>query len=221
MQKRRLGQGLEVSALSLGAMGYGKSRDIPDRAQMISLLRGAVERGMNFFDTAESYGPWTNEEMVGEAFAGIRDKVIIATKFGWDIDQTTGEHRGGVNSKPAQIRSSVEGSLRRLRMDYIDLSYQHRVDPSVPLEDVAGTVRDLISGGQGPLFWLVRGGSPLNPSCPCGAAGCGAAERIFAVDARARGRDHPHAGGTRHRIRAIQPSWQRLPHGQDRRRDGI
>ncbi len=118
MQKRTLGQGLEVSALSLGAMGYGKSRDIPDRAEMIGVLRGAVDRGMNFFDTAETYGPWTNEEMVSEAFAGLRDKVIIATKFGWDIDQTTGEHRGGVNSKPAQIRRSVEGSLKRLRTDH-------------------------------------------------------------------------------------------------------
>src|SRR3954449_800715 len=124
MQKRRLGQGLEVSALSLGAMGYGKARELPDRAEMIELLRTAVERGMNFFDTAEVYGPWTNEEMVGEAFAGIREKVIIATKFGWDIDQKTGQHRGGVNSRPEQIRTAVEGSLKRLRTDYIDLCYQ-------------------------------------------------------------------------------------------------
>jgi hypothetical protein len=128
MIKRTLEQGLEVWALSLGAMGYGKTRDIPDRADMIALLRTAFERGMDFFDTAEVYGPWTNEEMVGEAFAPIRDRVKIATKFGWDIDQQTGEHRGGVNSKPKQIRSSVEGSLRRLRTDYIDLYYQHRVD---------------------------------------------------------------------------------------------
>lgn len=104
MLKRTLGQGLEVSALSLGAMGYGKSREIDDRADMIVLLRQAVDLGMDFFDAAEVYGPWTNEEMVGEAFAGIRDKVKIATKFGWDIDQRTGEHRGGVISRPAQIR---------------------------------------------------------------------------------------------------------------------
>lgn len=118
MQKRKLGQGLEVSALSLGCMGYGKARDIPDRPQMIELLRRAVDLGMDFFDTAEVYGPWTNEEMVGEAFAGMRDKVKIATKFGWDIDQSTGEHGGGVNSKPTQIRSAVEeassGSVRTL-----------------------------------------------------------------------------------------------------------
>ena len=159
MQKRKLGQGLEVSALSLGAMGYGKSREIEDRAQMIDLLRKAVDRGIDFFDTAEVYGPWTNEEMVGEAFAGMRDKVKIATKFGWDIDQETGEHRGGVNSRPAQIRSAVEGSLRRLRTDHIDLYYQHRVDPDVPMEDVAGTVKELIAEGKVRYFGLSEAGA--------------------------------------------------------------
>ncbi|MBY5828625.1 aldo/keto reductase [Rhizobium leguminosarum] len=159
MQKRQLGQGLEVSALSLGAMGYGKARDLPDRADMITLMRKAVERGMDFFDTAEVYGPWTNEQMVGEALAPVRDKVKIATKFGWDIDQQTGEHRGGVNSKPAQIRSSVEGSLKRLRTDYIDLCYQHRVDPEVPMEDVAGTVKDLIAEGKVRWFGLSEAGA--------------------------------------------------------------
>jgi len=158
MEKRKLGQGLEVSALSLGAMGYGKSRDIPDRPQMIELLRAAVDRGMDFFDTAEVYGPWTNEEMLGEAFADMREKVIIATKFGWDIDQQTGEHRGGVNSKPAQIRQAVEGSLKRLGTDYIDLYYQHRVDPDVPMEDVAGVVSDLIGQGKVRYFGLSEAG---------------------------------------------------------------
>jgi aryl-alcohol dehydrogenase-like predicted oxidoreductase len=148
MIKRKLGQGLEVSALSLGAMGYGKDRELPDRAEMITLIRTAVDRGIDFFDTAEVYGPWTNEEMVGEALAPVRDKVKIATKFGWDIDQETGEHRGGVNSKPAQIRRSIEGSLRRLRTDHIDLYYQHRIDPEVPMEDVAGTVKDLVAEGK-------------------------------------------------------------------------
>ena len=159
MEKRRLGQGLEVSALSLGAMGYGKSREIPDRAEMITLLRKAVDVGMDFFDTAEVYGPWTNEIMVGEAFRGIRDKVKIATKFGWDIDQETGEHRGGVNSNPAQIRRAVEGSLRRLGTDYIDLYYQHRVDPDVPIEEVAGVVKDLISQGKVRYFGLSEAGA--------------------------------------------------------------
>ena len=159
MQKRKLGDGLEVSALALGAMGYGKSRDIPDRAEMIALLRAAVDRGMDFFDTAESYGPWTNEEMVAEAFAGIRGKVKIATKFGWDIDQNTGEHRGGVNSKPAQVRRAVEGSLKRLRTDYIDLYYQHRVDPDVPMEDVAGVIKSLIAEGKVLHFGLSEAGA--------------------------------------------------------------
>jgi len=159
MQKRKLGQNLEVSALSLGAMGYGKSRDIPDRAEMIAVLRGAVDCGIDFFDTAEVYGPWTNEEMVGEAFAGIRDKVIIATKFGWDIDQKTGVHRGGVNSKPDQIRQSIEGSLRHLGTDYIDLYYQHRVDPDVPMEDVAGVVKELIHEGKVRFFGLSEAGA--------------------------------------------------------------
>ena len=159
MQKRTLGQGLEVSALSLGAMGYGKARDIPDRAEMIVLLRKAVDLGMDFFDTAETYGPWTNEEMVGEAFRGIRDKVKIATKFGWDVDQDTGQHRGGVNSKPAQIRRAVEGSLKRLGTDYIDLYYQHRVDPEVPMEEVAGVVKDLIQQGKVRYFGLSEAGA--------------------------------------------------------------
>jgi len=158
MQKRKLGNGLEVSALALGAMGYAKTRDIPDRAEMIALLRAAAERGMDLFDTAEVYGPWTNEEMLGEAFAGMRDKVKIATKFGWDIDQETGEHRGGVNSKPTQIRRSVEGSLKRLRTDYIDLYYQHRVDPEVPMEDVAGVVKDLIAEGKVRWFGMSEAG---------------------------------------------------------------
>jgi aryl-alcohol dehydrogenase-like predicted oxidoreductase len=159
MERRKLGQGLEVSALSLGAMGYGKSRDIPDRDEMIALLRKAVDLGMDFFDTAETYGPWTNEIMVGEAFRGMRDKVKIATKFGWDIDQGTGEHRGGVNSKPAQIRLAIEGSLRRLGTDHIDLYYQHRVDPEVPMEEVAGVVKDLIRQGKVRFFGLSEAGA--------------------------------------------------------------
>jgi aryl-alcohol dehydrogenase-like predicted oxidoreductase len=159
MEKRILGQGLKVSALSLGAMGYGKSRDIPDRPEMIALLRKAADLGMDFFDTAEAYGPWTNEIMVGEAFRGMRDKVIIATKFGWDIDQDTGQHRGGVNSKPTQIRRSIEGSLRRLGTDYIDLYYQHRVDPDVPMEEVADVVKNLIQEGKVRFFGLSEAGA--------------------------------------------------------------
>ena len=126
---------------------------------MIALLRKAVDLGMDFFDTAETYGPWTNEIMVGEAFTGMRDKVKIATKFGWDIDQDTGEHRGGVNSKPTHIRRAVEGSLKRLNTEYIDLYYQHRVDPEVPMEDVAGVVKDLIAQGKVLHFGMSEAGA--------------------------------------------------------------
>jgi len=159
MIKRKLGQGLEVSALSLGAMGYGKSRDIPDRAEMIDLIRAAVDRGMDFFDTAEVYGPFTNEEMVGEALAPVRDRVKIATKFGWDIDPDTGVNHGGVNSKPEHIVKAVEGSLKRLGTDHIDLLYQHRVDPEVPMEDVAGTVKRVIEDGKVRYFGLSEAGA--------------------------------------------------------------
>jgi aryl-alcohol dehydrogenase-like predicted oxidoreductase len=160
MEKRKLGNsGLEVSALSLGCMGYGKARELRDRAEMIALIRTAVERGVDFFDTAESYGPLTNEEMVGEALMPLRGQVKIATKFGWDIDPDTGVHHGGVNSKPAHIRKAVDGSLRRLKTDYIDLLYQHRVDPAVPMEDVAGTVADLIRQGKVRHFGLSEAGA--------------------------------------------------------------
>src|SRR3954451_18218294 len=160
MWKRKLGKGgLEVSALSLGCMGYGKARQLQDRSEMIALIRQAVERGIDFFDTAQAYGRLINEEMVGEALSPMRDRVLIATKFGWDIDPDTGVHHGGVNSKPAHIRAAVEGSLKRLQTDYIDLLYQHRVDPDVPMEDVAGTVKDLIRQGKVRYFGLSEAGA--------------------------------------------------------------
>ncbi len=149
MQTRTLGQGLQVSALGLGCMGmtgvYGSQ---VDRSQMINLIRAAVDRGVTLFDTAEAYGPLVNEELVGEALAPVRDRVVIATKFGFDIDPVTGQRGPGVNSKPAHVRAAAEGSLRRLGLDTIDLLYQHRVDPEVPIEDVAGSVKDLISEGK-------------------------------------------------------------------------
>lgn len=160
MKYRTLGQDkLKVSALSLGCMGYGKGREIEDRDDMIALIRYAFEQGVDFFDTAEVYGPWSNEEMVGEAVTPFRDQIKLATKFGWNIDQKTGDLLGGVNSQPAQIRSSVEGSLKRLNTDYIDLSYQHRVDPDVPMEDVAGTVKDLMSEGKIRHFGMSEAGA--------------------------------------------------------------
>jgi aryl-alcohol dehydrogenase-like predicted oxidoreductase len=153
MKKRTLGENLEVSALGLGCMsmsfGYGPA---PDKQEMISLLRSAVERGVTFFDTAQVYGPFTNEELVGEALSPFRERVVIATKFGFDLQQ------GGLDSRPETIRRSVEGSLKRLRVDTIDLLYQHRVDPNVPIEDVAGAVKELIDGGKVKHFGLSEAG---------------------------------------------------------------
>jgi aryl-alcohol dehydrogenase-like predicted oxidoreductase len=154
MKKRTLGQGLEVSALGLGCMGMSFGYGPPaDKEEMISLIRRAVELGVTFFDTAQVYGPFTNEELVGEALEPIRDHVVLATKFGWDL-----ERRGELNSKPEYIRQTAEGSLKRLRTDTIDLLYQHRVDKAVPIEDVAGTVKELIAEGKVRHFGLSEAG---------------------------------------------------------------
>jgi aryl-alcohol dehydrogenase-like predicted oxidoreductase len=136
MQTRKLGKsGLEVSTIGLGCMGYGPAADKKD---LIAVIRAAFERGVTFFDTAESYGPFKNEEVVGEALAPFRSEVVIASKFGHNIDPATGQRLGGLNSRPDHIKTAVEGMLKRLRTDCIDLLYQHRVDPDVPMEDVAG-----------------------------------------------------------------------------------
>jgi len=159
MQKRRLGN-LEVSAIGLGCMGMSSGYGPPaDTQQMIALIRAAVDRGVTFFDTAEAYGPFTNEKLVGAALAPCRDRVVIATKFGFDIDPETGERRGGVNSRPEHIKAVVEASLKRLGVDAIDLLYQHRVDPAVPIEDVAGAVKDLIGEGKVKHFGLSEAGA--------------------------------------------------------------
>jgi len=157
MQKRTLGTGgLEVSALGLGCMGMSQSYlPIPDRDEMIALTRAAVERGVTFFDTAQVYGPFANEELVGEALEPVRDQVVIATKFGFDFAR---QDRGGLDSRPETIKSSVDESLKRLRTDTIDLLYQHRVDPQVPIEDVAGTVKELIAAGKVKHFGLSEAG---------------------------------------------------------------
>lgn len=156
MEKRQLGSnGLEVSAIGLGCMGlsslYGQ---VVEAYEAITLLRSAFERGVTFFDTAEAYGPLTNEKIVGEALAPIREHVVIATKFGFDLDPNTGERRGGVNSWPEHIKAVAEAALKRLGVDTIDLFYQHRVDPAVPIEDVAGAVKDLIAQGKVKYFGL-------------------------------------------------------------------
>src|SRR5215831_12826550 len=156
MQKRTLGKSnLEVSAIGLGCMGmswsYGPAKD---KKEMTALLRAAVERGVTFFDTAEVYGPLANEELVGEALAPFRNKVVIATKFGWKIDPRAERRPTALDSRPEHIKEVAEASLKRLRTDVIDLFYQHRVDPNVPIEDVAGAVKDLIQQGKVRHFGL-------------------------------------------------------------------
>ena len=161
MQKRKLGKsGLEVSALGLGCMGMSFSYGPPkDKPEMTSLLRAAVERGITFFDTAEVYGPFTNEELVGEALAPFRDRLVIATKFGFDLSGSDNRPgAAGLNSRPEHIKQAVDGSLKRLKVETIDLLYQHRVDPEVPIEDVAGAVKDLIREGKVKHFGLSEAG---------------------------------------------------------------
>ena len=160
MQNRRLGKDyLEVSALGLGCMGmssaYGPAAD---KSEMIKLIRAAHDRGVTFFDTAEAYGPFVNEELVGEALQPIRNQVVIATKFGFDIDLETGKRNGGTNSKPEHIKRVADACLQRLRTDTIDLFYQHRVDPNVPIEDVAGAVKELIAHGKVKHFGMSEAG---------------------------------------------------------------
>jgi aryl-alcohol dehydrogenase-like predicted oxidoreductase len=159
VQKRKLGKSnLEVSAIGLGCMGMSFSYGPPkDKQEMIALIRAALERGVTFFDTAEVYGAYTNEELVGEALAPFRDQVVIATKFGFKIDPNTGK-QAGLDSRPAHIKEVADASLKRLRTDVIDLFYQHRVDPNVPIEDVAGTVKELIQQGKVKNFGLSEAG---------------------------------------------------------------
>jgi aryl-alcohol dehydrogenase-like predicted oxidoreductase len=160
MQKRKLGNsGLEVSALGLGCMGMTGVYGAPvDKGEMINLIRAAHDRGITHFDTAEAYGPFANESLVGEALQPIRDKVTVATKFGFDIDLETGARSGGTNSRPEHIKAVADAALKRLKTDHIDLFYQHRVDLNVPIEDVAGAVKDLITAGKVKHFGLSEAG---------------------------------------------------------------
>ncbi len=156
MEARRLGrQGLEVSAIGLGCMGMSQSYGVPDDAESVATIHRALELGVTFFDTAEVYGPYTNETLVGRALEGRRDRVVLATKFGWEIGSSD---RGGLDSRPGHIREVVEGSLRRLRTDRIDLLYQHRVDPTVPIEDVVGAMADLVREGKARFLGLSEAG---------------------------------------------------------------
>ncbi|HET7104010.1 MAG TPA: aldo/keto reductase [Terracidiphilus sp.] len=161
MQKRKLGKSnLEVSSLGLGCMGMSFSYGPPrDRQEMISVLRGAVDRGITFFDTAEVYGPFTNEDLLGEALEPVRDQVVIATKFGFNLNPDGSPGWQGLNSRPERIRQVADASLKRLRTDVLDLFYQHRVDPAVPIEDVAGAVKDLIAEGKVKHFGMSEAGA--------------------------------------------------------------
>ena len=177
MQKRKLGKSkLEVSALGLGCMGMSFSYGPPkNKQEMTALLRASVDRGITFFDTAEVYGPYINEELVGEALAPYRGRVVIATKFGFDLggpDNRPGA--AGLNCKPQHIRQAVEGSLKRLKVETIDLLYQHRVDPNVPIEDVAGTVKELIREGKVRHFGLSEAGVQTIRRARGAAAHCAA-----------------------------------------------
>lgn len=160
MRRRKLGnEGLEVSAIGYGCMGLNHAFGMPlEKSQAIAVIRAAHERGVTLFDTAEVYGPFTNEEIVGEALAPIRDEVVIATKFGFRFDPATGKQTDGLDSRPQHIRDVVDASLKRLRTEVIDLLYQHRVDPAVPIEDVAGTVKELIAEGKVCHFGLSEAG---------------------------------------------------------------
>ena len=215
MQKRKLGKSnLEVSAIGFGCMGLNSGYGHPlSKEDAIKLIRDATERGVTFFDTAEVYGPFTNEEIVGEALAPMRNQVVIATKFGFKIDPETGKQIG-MDSRPEHIKEVADASLKRLETDVIDLFYQHRVDPDLPIEDVAGAVKDLIQQGKvkhfgcrRPGVQTVRRAHAVQPSRPF--------RRIFAMDAPAGDQWH-YSGlrGTRNRISPLQPTRQRLPDRQ-------
>ena len=215
MQKRKLGKSnLEVSALGLGCMGMSANYGPPrDRQEMIALIRTAVDRGVTFFDTAETYGPFTNEELVGEALAPVRDHVVIATKFGFKFGPN--RERLGLDSRPEHIKQVAEASLKRLKTDVIDLFYQHRVDPTVPIEEVAGAVKDLIAGRQGQALRPFRGRCADDPSGARGTAGHCGRERILAMDARSGSGSAADVRRARDRLRSLEPSRAGLPHGED------
>ncbi len=219
MQKRRLGKSdLEVSSLGFGCMGlnfsYGQALEKRDA---VALLRAAVERGVTFFDTAEVYGPLTNEELVGEALAPFKGEVVIATKFGFKVDPTGATRWSGLDSRPAHIKEVAEGSLKRLNVEVLDLFYQHRVDPGVPIEDVAGAVKDLIAEGKVRHFGLSEAGAQTIRRAH-------AVQPVTALQSeyslwwrKPEAEIVAHARGARHRLRALQPAGPRLSHRRDRR----
>lgn len=220
MQKRTLGNsGLEVSALGFGCMGISQSYGRPSsREDGIAIVRAAVDRGVTFFDTAEVYGPYTNEDLVGEALEPVRDQVAIATKFGFNIVEGK---MAGLNSRPAQIRTVADASLKRLRTDRIDLFYQHRVDPDVPIEDVAGTVKDLIGEGKVKHFGLSEAGAQTIRRAHA-VQPVAALQSEYSLWWREPERGDPaDARGTGDWVRAVQPARQGFSDRHDRRQDDV
>ena len=215
MHKRKLGSSnLEVSAIGLGCMGlsygYGPATG---RQDAIKLIRSAAELGVTFFDTAEAYGPFVNEDLVGEALAPFRDRVVIATKFGF----RSGDSNAGLDSRPERIREVADAALKRLRTDHIDLFYQHRVDPNVPIEDVAGTVKELIHQGKVKHFRTIGSRRTDDSPRPLGPGCHGASERILPVVAGARKGDPSDPRSARDRLRALQSAGQGLSDRRDQR----
>jgi aryl-alcohol dehydrogenase-like predicted oxidoreductase len=208
MQKRKLGSsGLEVSAIGLGCMTMtGGYSGMPDRQDIITLLHRAVDLGVTFFDTAEIYGSHANEELLGEALAPYGDQVVIATKFAQDIDPVERKPRGRM-LRPEGLAGAVDGSLRRLRLDVIDLYYQHRVNPDVPIEEMAGAVKNLVDAGKGQTLRHVRSRRGHDPARPRCAAGDRDSKRIQPVVAPSRAGRAGGVRGTRHRLRTLQSSW--------------
>ena len=205
--RRKLGA-LEVSSVGLGVQNMSRTYQttVPYRPEMINIIRTAFDRGVTFFDAAEAYGPHEVERILGEGVAPFRDKVVITSKFGWNIDLETGERRPGLNSRPEHIKLAVEGMLKRLRTDRIDLLYQHRVDPQVPIEDVAGAVKDLMAQGKVLHWGLSEMGLEHAAPRSCRAARHRRPERILDAVARAGEGGHPALRGAGHRLRPVEPA---------------
>ena len=220
--RRKLGS-LEVSSVGLGVQNMSRTYQttIPTRPEMINIIRTAFDRGVTFFDAAEAYGPHEVERILGEGVAPFRDKVVITSKFGWNIDLETGERRPGLNSRPDHIKLAVEGMLKRLRTDRIDLLYQHRVDPQVPIEDVAGAVKDLMAQGKVLHWGLSEMGLEHAAPRSCRAARHRRSERILDAVAWAGRGGHPALRGTRHRLRPVEPARRGFPDRCHRRKYAV
>jgi hypothetical protein len=212
-ERRKLGQ-LEVSSVGLGVQNMSRKYEttVPYRPQMINIIRAAFDRGVTFFDAAEAYGPWEVERILGEGIKPFGDKVVITSKFGWNVDQQTGQRLPGLNSRPAHVKVVVDNMLRSLQTDRIDLLYQHRVDPQVPIEDVAGAVQDLMKQGR-----CVTGDFRKWASRRSAAARHGRAERILDAVGRTGAGGDPYLRGAWNRLRALESSRRAVPDRLDRR----